>query len=194
MPAIRYWTSYWKQEHWGSNAEDEYKPVRYSANSSFRKRGVSVGDVIYIISQLSGQLLLGGRMRVERFVSRGEAVRIFSRNDLYDTDEWVISGDSGTALRLRRQLAPEITKQLRFISSGLNEVKSLKFVNDRDLDRQSLRTAVRQLAAESASLLDDIIEMTDRLPRSSGVTTISAEQLSQYRTSTQHSMKNSKME
>ena len=54
------------------------------------------------------------------------------------------------------------------------------FVNDRDLDRQAIR-GIRELTEESAFLLDEIIEMTEGLPRSSDPITISNEQLSGYR-------------
>ena len=178
-PGRRYWTSYWREGSWAVNVE--YKPVSFSGSNSFRKRGVSVGDVIYIVSQLSGQLLLGGRMTVGDIVSRDEAARIRKRNDLYDVDEWVVGErGSATALHQHRQLAPEVTKQLRFISGPSDPDKALTFANDRDLDRQTIR-GVRQLTLGSAYLLDEIIEMTDEMPRSDGLITISEEDLRPYR-------------
>jgi predicted HNH restriction endonuclease len=62
----------------------------------------------------------------------------------------------------------------------LDPDKALTFVNHRDLDRQTIR-GVRQLTAKSAGLLDEIIEMTDELPRSDGLVTISEEELHLYR-------------
>jgi hypothetical protein len=88
----RYWTSYWKGENWAGN--DEYKPVSCSGSNLFRKRGVSVGDVVYVVSQIDGQLRLGGRMKVGDIVSRDEAVRLRRSSNLYDLDEWVI-GERG---------------------------------------------------------------------------------------------------
>lgn len=174
----RYWTSYWRERNWAANVE--YEPVVASGSDSFRERGVSVGDAMYIVSQHSGQLLLGGRMTVGRIVSRDQAVRIRKNNDLYDASEWAIGEQgSGTPLDQHRQLAPEITRQLRFISGTSAMTKALLLVNDRDLDRQTIR-GVRELTAESASLLDEIIEMKVLL-RSDGPTIISDEQLRQYR-------------
>jgi 5-methylcytosine-specific restriction endonuclease McrA len=120
-------------------------------------------------------------MTVGRIVSRDEAVRIRKRNDLYDAGEWAIGEQgSGTALHQHRQLAPEITRQLRFVSGPSATAKALLLVNDRDIDRQTIR-GVRELTPESASLLDEIIEMTEVLPHSNDPTIISDEQLRRYR-------------
>src|ERR1035438_7777066 len=85
MPITRYWTTYWREKYWAVN--EEHEPVQ-SSGGSFRQRGVSIGDVLYIISQRFGQLLLGGRMTVGRIVTREEAARIRKRKELYHDDEW----------------------------------------------------------------------------------------------------------
>ena len=178
MTPTRYWTCYWRHVNWKTNAE--YEPVGFSGGGSFRKRGVSAGDVVYIISQGSGQLLLGGRMTVGRIVSRDEAKRIRKRDDLLSVDEWLVGEEgSGTPLNLHRQLTPELTKQLQFVSKGANS-KALRFVTDNNLDGQTTRP-VRELTIESAFLLDEIIDATDRLPRSSSTSTVTDEHLRQYR-------------
>jgi hypothetical protein len=171
---MRYWTSYWREKNWLVN--EEYAPLRASGGS-FKKRGVSEGDTLYVISLSAGQLLLGGRMTVGRIVTREEAMRILKRKNLYDADDWVIAkNSSGTPLHHRRQLAPEVTRQLRFLSGR----PELLFANARDLDRQTLRIP-RELTNGSASLLDDIIEMTEGHSSTKGPTTISNDQLQQYR-------------
>ena len=55
----RYWTCHWQNRHWRDDVNPEYKPVCSSGSNSFRKRGVSVGDVVYIVSLADGQLYLG---------------------------------------------------------------------------------------------------------------------------------------
>jgi hypothetical protein len=162
-------------------ANTQYAPVAYAGSDMFRKRGVSVGDAIYIISQKAGQLLLGGRMTVGEIVSRQEAVQIRNRSDLYHADEWIIGKKgSGTPLHRRRQLSPEITRQLRFVSGNDDDGKELVFVNNHDLDGQTTR-GVRQLTFESAELLDEIIEFTDAAPSPNGSITISKKVLRAYR-------------
>jgi hypothetical protein len=172
---MRYWTSYWKEENWLTNNEERV-PLRTSAGS-FAKRGISEGDAIYVVSLRAGQMLLGGRMLVDRIGTRAEAMGLRNRNDLYGTDEWVIAKEgSGTPLHLHRQLAPEIAKQLRFESGR----PQLRFVNDRDLDGQTLRMP-RELTRESASMLDDTIELTDAGGRTGEPVTTSSEQLREFR-------------
>ncbi len=170
---MHYWTSYWREENWKSN--NEYEPLQASGGS-FRKRRVSTGDTLYVVSLSAGQLLLGGRMIVDRIVTHQEAQKILG-NDLYEAQDWVMpKNGSGTPLHLHRKLAPEIAKQLRF-QTGKPE---LKFTNGTDLNGQTLR-AVRELTKESALLLDDIIEMTEVPGLTAPITKISQDLLQQYR-------------
>src|SRR5262249_9554528 len=128
--------------------------------SLYHRRRVALGDVMYIISQHSGRLLLGGRMIVGKIVSREEAVRICRNTDLYDAPQWVIGKKgSGTAFHTDRQLAPDVSKQLRFVTGMSGDRKPLHFVNDTQIERQSFR-GLRQLEPQSAYLLDAIIDMT----------------------------------
>ena len=76
-------------------------------------------------------------------------------------------------------MAPELTKQLRFLrKTGPRE---LCFKSDTHLDGQATR-GVHELTADSAALLDRIIEITDRLPRSEALITVTEELLCGGRT------------
>ncbi|MCY3022271.1 MAG: hypothetical protein NTW87_24940 [Planctomycetota bacterium] len=139
----------------------------------FKKRGVSVGDTAYIVSLSAGQLYLGGRMTVKRIISRAEALRLWNNEDVYDADEWIVDPDQGgTLLHLHRRLSPAVTKQLRFASKA--GPREPFFVSDTELDNQATR-GVRELTPETAALLDRIIEVTDRLPRSDQLITVTEE-------------------
>jgi hypothetical protein len=174
VSGMRYWTSYWRENNWLVN--EEYASLRGSGGS-FRKRGVSKGDSLYVVSLRAGQLLLGGRMTVDRIVTRQEAQRILHRKNLYDAEDWAIAKDgSGTPLHHNRQLAPEVAKQLRFLSGR----PELLFTNGSDLDRQTLRVP-RELTNESSILLDDIIEMNEAHGHTPPAIVISDDQLRQYR-------------
>ena len=172
---VHFWTCHWQNRFWRDDVNTENTPCCSSGSNSFGKRGVSVGDVAYIISLAEGQLLLGGRMAVKRIVSRNEAVRIFHNENFYDAEEWIIDEEkTGTLLNLHRRLAPEVTKQLRFLrKSG---PKPLCFKTDTHLDAQATR-GVHRLTEESAGLLDQVIEITDRLPRSKDLVTVTQELL-----------------
>jgi hypothetical protein len=174
----RYWTCHWQNRYWRDDRNPEYQLLCASGANTFRKRGVAVGDIAYVVSLRAGQLFLGGRMTVERIVSRPEAVRLLGNNRLYDAKEWILDDRwSGTPLNLHRRLAPEVSKRLLFISPG-SEPKPLFFVSEKDLDVQATR-GVRQLTRASAMLLDQIIEISDGLPRSKDVITVTDQLLAE---------------
>jgi hypothetical protein len=171
----RFWTCHWQYRYWRDDINTEYEPVCSSGSNSFLKRGVSLGDAVYIVSLGAGQLYLGGRMVVKQIVSRPEAVRLWNDPNLYDAEEWIVDPDkSGTPLHLHRCLSPSLTRQLRFVSKS--GPKEPFFVSDTDLDNQTTR-GVRELTPESAALLDRIIEATDRLPRSDQLIMVTEELL-----------------
>jgi len=132
--------------------------------------------MVYMVSLADGHLLLGGRMTVKRIVSWDQAVKILHTDDLHEADEHIIGEESdGTPLNLHRRLASALSRQLLFVSPNSNP-KGLRFVSDTHLDVQATR-AFRELTPESAALLDRIIEVTDRLPRSDQLITVTEELL-----------------
>lgn len=166
----RYWTCHWQFKYWNPDNNAEGEPVCSSGSNMFRKRGVSLGDIVYVISLAGGQLYLGGRMTVKDIVSRPEAVKLWGSDSLYDADEWVVDPEeSGTSLHLHRRLSPSITKQLRFASK--DGPKEPFFISDTHLDNQATR-GVRELTQESAELLDRIIADTDQLPIADNILTV----------------------
>jgi len=168
----RYWTTYWSGAHWLHN-EDFTEVV--SSGGTFRKRGIKEGDVAYIVSVQRGVLFLGGKMEVQKIVSRNEAIKIRRNDNLYAAPDWLIGvPGSGSPLILHRSIDPEIAGDLRFIS-GRFELP-LKFKHGSVLDEQTLRT-VRELTAKSARLFDEVIRLTDLLPRDHGPILVSAELL-----------------
>ena len=164
--SIRYWTSHWQNRFWRPDVNDEREPVDHSAGSNFRKRGISPGDVAYIISLSSGLLLLGGRMTVGTILDYDAAVRHFGRANFWAAPEHLIGVDgSGTPLDLHRALAPAVTKQLRFAFKG--GPRAPCFASDTELDNQATR-GLRELTAESAALLDRVLAVTDGRPDPDG--------------------------
>src|SRR5438046_330610 len=112
----RFFTCHWKFDQWRCN--EERSPIDSAGHSSFRDRGVqdSKGHKVYIVSISERHLFLGGRMTVDRVVSRDEAVRVTGNENLWDAPEWVI-GDAknGTPLNTYRRLAPALAQQLQFV-------------------------------------------------------------------------------
>jgi len=121
---------------------------------------VSIGDVVYVITLADGLLYLGGRMTVGEIVSRREAVRFCGTDDLYPAKEWIIDRKkAGTPLNLHRRLSPALSKRLRFISPG-GKTRGLYFVEGDRLYGQATR-GLQELTPDSASLLDQILQVTD---------------------------------
>ena len=106
-------------------------------------------------------------MTVKDIVTREVAAKKLRTDNLYEADEHLIGDESdGTPLNLHRRLAPAVARQLRFASPKSTR---LSFVSDTDLDGQATR-GIRELTPACAALLDRIIEITDRLPRSELIT------------------------
>jgi hypothetical protein len=171
---VRYWTNHWLHRSWRGDVNAEYEPICHAASNNFRRRGVSPGDIVYIVSLADGQLFLGGRMTVQRIVSREQAARIQQTDNLYEGEEHIIGEEGeGTPLNLHRILAPAISRQLQFVSSNSNP-KSLFFHSDTHLYGQATR-GIRELTPDSAALLDRIIAVTDGLAISHQVITVTEE-------------------
>ncbi len=114
-------------------------------------------------------------MTVSRIISREEAVWASGDDNLYPAEECIVDDRGGSPLTFHRRLAPSLSRQLRFLSPK-GQVKGLCFVSDTHLDTQATR-GIRELTGESAVLLDRIIEITDLLPRSGQLVTVSEEML-----------------
>lgn len=156
----RYWICHWKNRYWRDDVNPEFRPLTASGSDRFRERGVSPSDRLYIVSLANGHLLLGGRLTVERIVTRRKAIEMLGTTGLYDADEWAMAQrNSGTPLILYRRLAPDVTRQLRVLSPR-DGPKELFFVSRNHLDNQATR-GIRELTRESAELLDHAIAATD---------------------------------
>jgi hypothetical protein len=173
----RFWTNYWKNRYWRADFNKEYEPIRHSAANTFLQRGVAPGDMVYILSLTDGHLFLGGRMTVKRIASNDQAVQILRPDEFYEADQHAIGEESdGTPLNMHRRLASAVSRKLKFVSPD-SDPQHLRFVADTDhLDGQTVR-GIRELTAESAELLDRVIELTDRLPRSDQIITVTEELL-----------------
>jgi hypothetical protein len=174
-----FWTCHWQNRFWTEEFNPEFENIALSGSNQFRRRNVTKGDVVYVVSIRDGKLLLGGRMTVSRIVSREEAAVFAGRTDLYEATEWVLDDSrSGTPLHLHRQLDGAVTRKLRFhLSTARNSPKELAFLEGtNDLDPQATR-GIRELTEWSAALLDDILAITDAFPRSKRMLTVKEAQI-----------------
>jgi hypothetical protein len=171
-----YWTCHWRFLSWRTDVNPEFQKICFAGSNKFTERGVAPGDRVFIVSLSGGQLFVGGRMTVERIVSRAEAMRVTRNSRLYEAREWILGAPKGgTPLSLHRRIAPELSKQIRFVSPS-GEIKKPFFVSPTKLDVQATR-GVRQLTRESGNLLERVIKISDRLPRLGNVITIGNREL-----------------
>jgi hypothetical protein len=165
----RYFTFHWRQELWRPDVNREGLLIRSSGSNVFKRRGVRGGNILYIVSLIDGHLYVGGRLTVSRIVTRADAVRITGSRNLYDAKDWAINEDGTgcTPLNLRRRLAAEVTRKL-IHKTG----KGFFFKpGTQKLDGQATR-GLQEIDERSSALLDQIIEITDRMPRRNQTLTV----------------------
>jgi hypothetical protein len=156
-------THYWKNSTWFRSqewhAEDDL--LTYVAGNMFTKRGLMVGDNLYVVTVLSGQLYVCGKMMVGKICNLQDAAKTLGRQaeDLWQASEYVIAAEATT---MRFDLAVPLT-----VAAGLrcvNKKRSvpLDFVLPGQLDQQTLR-GVRELEPSSALELDSLLSPMRRV-------------------------------
>lgn len=90
-----------------SAAGDEF--LSHTANDQFERAGVSVGDRVYVVGTKDGQLLLIGRLTVEKSLTQAEADSHFG-HDVYEAKHHLIG--EGTALDADREVPEEIARKI----------------------------------------------------------------------------------
>jgi hypothetical protein len=152
----RYFTHYWTRDncdHYMTVGE-EGLPLDHTAGSQFTRRGVEVGDFVYVVTRRQGKLFLIGKLQIGELVFSDKEAENRIGYEPWSAPEHLIA-QSCTPMRLYRQVPLDVARSLRFISS--KGVRPLKFTSKTDLDPQTLRT-VRQLTHSSAALLDELLE------------------------------------
>lgn len=168
--ARSYFTHYWTYRE---NVAFEGEQLTRVASNQFRERGVDVGDIVYCVSFMEGDMCLVGRMEVGKIVDGEAGARESSQSSSFDDrgDHCIAERGTGTEIRFDRIVPIETAKRLRF--NG-NPLKLDPDDSDR-LDTQTLR-GIRQLDAESAEILEAILSAEGAaLPRIVGIGDIDAD-------------------
>jgi hypothetical protein len=155
---MRYFTQYCPNEQWFEEQEilerdPDARLFDYTASSLFRKRGVSVGDSLYLVTVLSGRLYLAGKMEIGEIVSLDEASRRFAGERLFQVSDHLFASKV-TPLDYTRSVSPAITVRLLFFKSG--RLATLKLSKPGWLDSQTLR-GIREMPRETAETLDNLL-------------------------------------
>ncbi len=155
---MRFFTRYRTNEQWFEEQEElERNPqARFfdrTASNIFRKRGVSVGDHLYLVTTISGRLHLAGKMEVGEILSLDEAIRRFPTRRLFQVADQVFAR-SVTNLNYAREIPLGMTARLLFFKGG--RLSTLKFAKPGWLDSQTLR-GIREMPQETAEKLDALL-------------------------------------
>lgn len=123
--------------------------LEHTASAQFRRAGVSPEDRVYVVGTRDGQLLLLGRLNVERVVGQREAEDFFGY-EVYDAPDHLIG--TGSVLAIDRLVPEDVVRGIERESGKPIKVDSDPF----RVDANSLRTTGR-ITPESAALLDGVI-------------------------------------
>lgn len=119
----------------------------------FRRRGVSVGDHLYIVTVLSGCLYLAGKMEIGEIISFEEASRRLNDKNLFKASDHLLARRV-TPLDYALSVPLQITARLKFFLG--RRLSSLKFTEPGRLDTQTLR-GIRRMPEETARMLDNLL-------------------------------------
>ncbi|MBK6857642.1 MAG: hypothetical protein IPG97_14105 [Microthrixaceae bacterium] len=157
---MKFWTHYWTHETTVFPEEAVRKrkvplALDHTAGNAFRKRGVRPGDAVYVVSYHRGVIRLLGRMTVERVVDQGEAESVLGYEPWKASDHLLAVAGESTDHYFDVVLTADQVNELRFVGHG-GKVVGIKFNRRGDPDQQTLRS-VRELTAETASFLDEVL-------------------------------------
>jgi hypothetical protein len=151
----RYFTHYWDNKTWEDLRVDQHGDVLdYIGGNQFRRRGLQPEDHVYVITVITGQLYLLGKLVIGDL---GDIDTIAQQLNTTPAQLWSaadhIRASAATPMDFERRVPLELTEQLRFHSDSATRVV---FKSPGHLDTQTMRS-VRELTPESAQLLDSIL-------------------------------------
>jgi hypothetical protein len=149
---------YWKNHTWIDSQTWSEGRLRHTASNQFRERGVTLGCLIYVVTVIDGQLMLGGRMEVGKLVTLNEARKELPYEPWEARDHAMAKRGTGTMLEHNRSVSTTDVRKLKVITRD-GDAPLLK--EGEPLDPQTMRR-LRELTEESARILDRIIDSRAR--------------------------------
>lgn len=161
---MRFFTQYCPNEQWFEEQEElENNPharlFDYTASSLFVRRGVSIGDSLYLVTVISGRLHVAGKMEIGEIVSLTEASRRFAGERLFQVPDHLFARRV-TPLDYARDVPLPVTARLLFFKNGRSA--TLKFSKPGWLDSQTLR-GIREMPEDTAKKLDALLLPLERV-------------------------------
>lgn len=149
--SVAHYLLYWKLEPEEREAIAEHRSTAYAASNALRK--VKPGDVLWIVNVQSGRLYLLGRLKVE-FVVDDTAIAqelVDPQPETWHEADWYAISNRYNIEPMRVLDVTGVAAQLRFNSP----VAPMLDVVEGRVDVHQV-TGLRQIAAETAEMLDDI--------------------------------------
>src|SRR6266498_1960099 len=135
----RNFTHYWQNSTWYRSQEwhAEGDLLNYTSGNLFTKRGVEIGDTVYVVTVLSGQLYLCGKLIVGRICNAHQAAKFLDREaeGLWKASEHIVAL-AATPMRFDVEVPLALTAGLRFMTTKSS--RPLKFAVLGQLDQQTL--------------------------------------------------------
>lgn len=158
----RYYLQPWDRNTWAASRSmsDEHK--RHTAGEKLKK--IQSGDVIYPVTVRGGSLYLGGRLEIERRVSRSEANRFVGGGAPETSYHFIATARSVALWNPDRRVPVEITTSLQMLRA--DGIRGLVFRAPGLLDQQTLR-GLSELTPDSAKVLDEFLEVASSEHQSS---------------------------
>lgn len=166
MPGdTRFWTQYWTEATLKSQLPKAGQIIEHTAGNQFltcgrdhkgNPRGVRPGDFVYCVSSIEGEVILITRLLIDDVGDQEDANDRFGPDGIWQADRHLfMKAGTGPKRDFKRVVHPDILRQLEFITKKCRTRIKFQGGSDR-IDQQTLRR-VRELAPESARILDKII-------------------------------------
>ncbi len=153
----RYFTHYWNNAivEYAMDSEEEESPLEVTAGDGLTHSGVAVGDVVYIINVLKGDLFLIGRMRVGEILrGRSSAWRRLKHRAWAAEEHLVAARGSGTPQYFSRAVTAAALRNLSFLDP--NGPVQPTFSAGERVEKRSVR-GFREIDDATARLFDEIL-------------------------------------
>ncbi len=154
---MSYWTHYWTnqtvREQQGIIDAGESDEFNHTASNLFRDRGITTGDVVYVVCRINKEINLIGRMVVGEVLDESEAQRRLG-TDIWEASDHLIAKPPASTCRFDVVVPKTMLEQIEFINS--KGTAHIKYDRHGDVDQQTLR-GVREVSSSTAGLFDSLL-------------------------------------
>lgn len=95
---MNYFTHYWQNDTWELNRKEDFQEtvLAHISGNSFLKRGVEIGDSVYVVTVKKGKLYLCGKLIVGKFCSVEEIAEDLglSPDNLWQASEHIVASET----------------------------------------------------------------------------------------------------